>query len=329
MIIGYESALQYWRSARTAEAPAEDVPEGKVFGMRRLSLTERTRRALDRCNAKPPLDVVVPSKQARHTSPLIADHVWRGPLTDRQLFGLGDDLFVCRMPPVLCQLAVARDVLDVAEIAYELTGAYGLTDQEAEGFASGLAPLTDVAELRGYAMTARALGIRGASRALEALDLVIGGSASPRETSVAIFFSTSRVRGGADVCGFTMNRRIELPARLAERVGQKVVVPDFSWGNGTMVEYDSDQEHQSPDARARDEAKRLAYRAEGLDCLTLTNGMLRSNDRLELFVQDLERSLGLRRRPSNSRMDERRRLLRERLFGTETTNAALAALNDA
>lgn len=72
-------------------------------------------------------------------------------------------------------------------------------------------------------------------------------------------------------------------------VGQKTIVPDLSWPNGTVMEYDSDQEHQSPATRARDERKRRAYRAEGMDCLTLTNGILRSNHELNLFCEELEK----------------------------------------
>ena len=56
------------------------------------------------------------------------------------------------------------------------------------------------------------------------------------------------------------------------------------------MEYDSDQEHQSPATRARDERKRRAYRVEGMDCLTLTNGILRSNHELNLFCEELEKA---------------------------------------
>lgn len=87
-----------------------------------------------------------------------------------------------------------------------------------------------------------------------------------------------------------MNAPIALPDRLASMVGQKTIVPDLSWPNGTVMEYDSDQEHQSPATRARDERKRRAYRAEGMDCLTLTNGILRSNHELNLFCEELEKA---------------------------------------
>ena len=66
-----------------------------------------------------------------------------------------------------------------------------------------------------------------------------------------------------------------------------------------------------------------------MDCLTLTNGILRSNHRLNLFAEELERSLGIRRDGVSERSLTARRDLRQRLFGVETEAAALAGLSGA
>lgn len=330
MIVGYETALNYWRVTRTASVSQQvPDPEGRVYGALPLSVSERARLALNLCSSEAPLQVVIPRANERHALPVIENHVWKGPLTSEHLISLGSDIFVCRMPAVLCQLAAKLDVVDLAEIACEILGTYGLAPWTESGSVGDLAPLVDLAELRGYAASAHALGVRGSARALEALSLAVAGSNSPRETCVAVFLQRSRPLGGAGLGGFAMNQRVTLPDRLAKRLGRRVVIPDFSWPNGTLMEYDSKREHLDPETRARDEAKRRAYRAEGLDCLTLTNGILRSNALLDLFVADLEQSLGLKRRPMSGRMESSRRDLRERLFGPETTSAAIGALNGA
>ena len=118
------------------------------------------------------------------------------------------------------------------------------------------------------------------------------------------------------------------PEELAEALGQRTVRPDFSWPDGTVGEYDSDEYHRDPDTRARDERKRRAYQAVGLDCVTMTRGTFRSNAELDLFVADLETSLGLHRNPPNERMLAARRRLRERLFGPEEVSSAIRALRD-
>lgn len=328
MIVGYESALNYWRNIRVAhEGRSVAEPAGKTYGARALSVSERAGLALDLCDSEAPLEVVLRGREGRHGAARVEDHVWRGPLTDEHLVGLGDDISVCRMPVVFCQLASSWDTIELAELACEMAGAYALTPWSNEGSAGDVEPLASLADLQGYAKAARALRVRGAVRALSALALAVERSNSPRETSVAIFFLQSRARGGAGLVGFAMNKRIDLPDRLAEAFGQKTIVPDFSWENGTVVEYDSTQEHLSPAARARDEAKRRMYQDEGMDCLTLTNGILRSNALLDHFVSDLERSLGLSRRPPSARMAQSRRDLRERLFGTESQEAALKELS--
>lgn len=330
LIVGYESALSLWRATRTAYADRDlQDPGGRVFGARQLTPAERASLAITLCSASEPLDVVLKSREGRHGLLSVTDHVWRGPLTDEHLTRLGSGIFVCKMPVVLCQLAASWDVLEVAEVACEMAGTYGVAPWTGQGFEGGMDSLVDLAELRGYASAAKALRVRGATRALSALDLSAAPSNSPRETDVAIFFLRSRALGGAGLGGFTMNRRFDLPASLVELTGRKYLVPDFMWGNGTIVEYDSEQEHLSPEARARDEAKRRAFQAEGLDWLTLTNGILRSDGLLNLFVRDLEESLGLARRPMSAAMESRRRDLRARLFGLESAGAALKAISGA
>ena len=330
LIVGYESALDFWRATRAAYG-GHAVPDldGRVFGARQLTSAEQAALATSLCASEGPLDVVLRSRKGRHGLPSVVDHVWRAPLTDEHLLGIGTNIFVCKMPVVLCQLASSWDVFDVAEVACEMSGTYGVTPWSGSGFEGNMEPLVDLAELRGYASAARALRVRGAARALSALDLAAAPFNSPRETDVAIFFLRSRALGGAGLEGFTMNGCLDLPPRLVELTGRKYLVPDFMWDNGTIVEYDSDQEHRTPETRARDEAKRRAFQAEGLDCLTLTNGILKSDGLLNLFVRDLEGSLGLTRRPMSAATEASRRDLRVRLFGPESVEAALKALNDA
>ena len=327
--VGFESALDFWRAARIA-APGRivEVPEGKIYGARELSLSEQVTLACNLCNTEPPLDVVVPRADARINSERVNSHVWSGPLSEKHLVPLGDGVLVCRPVPMFLQLATIMDEIDLARVGYELCGTYALDADSERGFVDGIPPLVDIAELSAYARSAMALGIRGATRAMRALGIMAGGADSPRETDAAVFLASTRLRGGVGVPGFRMNVSIYLPEELAEALGQRTVRPDFSWPDGTVGEYDSDEYHRDPDTRARDERKRRAYQAVGLDCVTMTRGTFRSNAELDLFVADLETSLGLHRNPPNERMLAARRRLRERLFGPEEVSSAIRALRD-
>lgn len=328
LTVGYESALEFWRATRIASpAQGELDPEGRVYGAVRLSVQAQASLALELCAASAPLHAVVKSKNVHHRCRDVVDHVWSGPLTSEHLVPLERGIEICKMPVVFVQLATMLNEVELAEIAYEMTGTYGLSPDDEPGFCSGLAPLLDVSDLKSYAKSAKLLRIRGAARACAALELVTEGSNSPRESDIAIFFRQTRAKGGIGLSGFSLNEAIHLPKKLAAEMGQKVTIPDFSWPNGTLVEYDSDEYHNTPAGRARDEKKRRAYQAVGLDCLTLTNDILKSNEKLNHFVEDLERSLGIRRRPPSEAMLQKRSDFRERVFGPESVEASMKALN--
>lgn len=326
--IGFESALSFWRAVRVAaQPPRADEPEGRVYGTRELALGEQVARALDLCSVDGPLDVVVPDASSRlGRRGDVRSRVWAGPLLERHLFSVGDGISICRPEVTFVQLATIMGEVALAEVGYELAGSYALARNSPRGFESDVEPLATVEELRAYASAARALGVRGAARAIKALALVADNSNSPQESCVGVLLALPRVQGGAGAPGFKMNAPIRLPGELADALGQKTLIPDFSWPNGIVGEYDSDQEHLSPEARARDERKRRAFRAVGMDCITMTKGTFRSNVELNLFVSDLEGSLGLQRRPPTARILEARARLRERLFGPESEEAALGAL---
>lgn len=327
LIVGFQTALDFWRSARIAEGGIAWLEsEGRIFGARDLTLREQAERISALCHTEGPIDVVAARAAARYARGPVESHVWRGPLGEGWLFRLGDGIAVCRMPVVLAQLGAELSEIDLMRIAYEMTGTYGLAEWADKGMRTGLSPLVDLGELQTYADYARANGVRGASRASDALGWVVPNSNSPRETDVAILHVLPRRRGGLGLGGFRLNDRIELPAALAQDLGRKTLVPDFSWGNGTVTEYDSHSEHDSPEARARDESKRRAYRKAGLDCLTLTKGILGSDQRLNSYALELEESLGVKRRRPTEAILRLRSARREELFGPEATEEALRRL---
>ena len=256
LIIGFDSALEFWRRARAAAPSAPDLePAGHVFGAQRLSVPERAARVCEGYGLEAPLTLVAVGRGRRYACRGVSFLTWSGPLPDALLFGLGDDVFVCRMPLALSQLSRSYDEIGLAEVAYEMAGTYGLAPWAHDDLVKDVRPLTDVSELVSYAQAARALGTYGSSKVLAALTLVVPNSNSPRETGLGIYMMQSRARGGARLGGFRMNEPLELPSQLQEFLGQRVIKPDFLWPNGTVMEYDSDDWHLSPRKKAADERK--------------------------------------------------------------------------
>lgn len=318
LVIGYESALDYWRAMRCAETgPGRDeTPNGRVYGAQRLTLSERAARAAVECRTDLPLHVVVADAGERPNSSALEGHVYKGPLGSAGLHGLGGGVYVCQPAPMIVQLASGMNVLDLAILICELCGTYGLLQDG--NFDSDLQPVTSTAELKAYAAAVKALKVRGAVKALEAMELAADGSASPRESEVAVFFSANRRKGGAGLSGFAMNEKVEVPKELAPLISAKYLKPDYLWEERRLVvEYDSNEHHLSPIEKMRDEKRRRILERMGYKVLSLTAQTLRSDTELTAFVADMELALGIKRRPMTESLLRARGDMRARLFGAE------------
>lgn len=330
LVIGYESALAFWRRARVAAASDAAGDVGRVFGRGRETMDEVVTRALAATGlGDEPLDVVVGPKGRRHHCDRLREHVSAAPLTDDQLLHVDRGLAVCRAPVVLVQLARGHDEVDLARLAYELAGTYALTPWADEGYERDVRPLVELGDLVGYARAAHALGVRGAKRACEALKLVVPGSNSPRETDGAVFMARSRARGGMSLGGFVMNPQIQIPEPLSRVVGRSVIRPDFYWPDyGLILEYESNEFHATPEAMKRDERRRRAFEAAGYLHRRLLNDVVSSDEQLNLFMSELVSHVDPYRAPASAAMLEKRRALRARLFGPPAAGEALRELNN-
>lgn len=317
MIVGYGSALGFWRRSRAAAMPRVIEQDGHVYGSRRRTPREVACYALGLCGTDSPLELAVPPNTMRRRDDVILEREWSGPLGAEQLFRIDGSLAICRMPMVLAQLGRWLDRVELAQIASEMMGSYSLTPWASDSFTGDIRELVDRDELCRYASAAHSLDARGAARALEALEIAFPGSRSPRETDLAILLATSRALGGAGLGGFKLNESIALPKELWELAGMRSVTPDFLWeGRKVALEYDSDAHHLSPMEKTRDEGRRAALERQGYHVMVLTNGMLQDDDALNAQLAELTRHLGVRRAAPSKKMLDRRHDLRHRLFGS-------------
>ena len=328
IIVSHDSALEFWRLARSAGTGGgtEDLePSGRVFGASSLSATDLAARALSVCGLSAPLHVLSVGGAGRIGSPIAKSHRCKVAPAPASLFLVERGIRVCRMPLAMVQLASSRDEIELAQIAYEMTGTYGIDPRTGETVDA--AALLEMQELRSQAMFARATGAPGASRVCKALEQVVPNSNSIKESDVALFFMRSRARGGANLPGFEMNKTIELPAELQRIVGQATITPDFYWSAARLIlEYESDEYHSTPEAMQRDERRRRAFEAAGYMQRRLTNDILKSDTQLNIFIGELARRLDPYRAPASDTMLAQRRALRERLFGPQAQDEALLDL---
>ena len=145
LIVGYQSAVAYWRATRVASPDRDESEFGnKVIGALPLSSAEQIERAMNLCCAEEPLDVVCPTRLDRRNSKRVVNHSWKGPLTRDRTLALGNGIEVCRMPAVFSQLATDLDEISLAQIAGEMAGNYVVDLGEEEGMVGDLAPLVTI-----------------------------------------------------------------------------------------------------------------------------------------------------------------------------------------
>ncbi|SFX64492.1 DUF559 domain-containing protein [Olsenella sp. kh2p3] len=317
--IGSDSALRFWRSVRSTGGSLQEHDAADVFGARALGAAQRVSRARDLClcDEGQPLDSVNGGPFGRCYLIDVCNHKWRAPLGSSQLVCIEDGIFVCRPSVVIAQLGSELDEISLAQVSCELMGTYGLVPWTDEDIVCNVNPLASLSDCREYAVAAHTMNVRGATRALEALRISSPNSASPRETDVAIYFQLGRPHGGAGLDGFAMNQKLAVPKELWSLAGQHVIKPDFCWqGAKVICEYDSDEDHLNSRQKTKDERRRATLEAMGYKVMTLTNGILKSNEALNAFTAELERQLGVRRNPMSAKMLAQRRELRNRLFGS-------------
>lgn len=251
-----------------------------------------------------PAHVLVSSPQDRVRSKRVVSHVWSGPLPDRSLFRLSDDVLMASPGLVLAQMATSTPLPELAAVVMEMCGRYGRVRWSSRGFLDRK-PLTTPQNLREYLCSLP--GHLCIQRAERATQFALVGSRSPLETSFALMVSLPEELGG---CGFArprLNHRIDPSPQLAALCDQGWYEADLCWPERRVIcEVNSRQEHLTPNAQDHDAAKTGALEAMGWRVHSVTVGLLKSPTSREALFGQMTSSLGCPP-PSDRPEDVRRR----------------------
>ena len=255
-------------------------------------------------SAEAPAHVLVSSPQGRVRSELVVSHVWSGPLPERSLFRLSDDVLMASPGLVLAQMATSTPLPELAAVVMEMCGRYGRVRWAERGFLDRR-PLTTPQNLRNYLQGQP--GRFCVRRAEEATRLALVGSRSPLETAFALMVSLPEKLGG---CGFerpSLNHRIDPSPELAALCEQGWYEADLCWPERRVIcEVNSRREHLTPGAQDRDAAKAGALEAMGWRVHSVTVGRLRGATSQGALFRQMAGSLGCPP-PSDEPEDVRRR----------------------
>lgn len=301
LIISGSNAFTFWRAARLGES-SFDPESSTVFGAPSLTQRETVERALRLTRSEAPLHCITPDANARVRIQGVCPHVWKGPLPAAQLYALDARIQVCRPPLAFVQLGRDLDVFDLAMLAFELTGTYSIASWDDGSSHSLSEPLCSLEELCAFAMSCKACGVFGASKVLKSLSLVVPMSNSQAESKIALLMKTPVKLGGFGICRLEMNPTLRLSDAAAEIVGRASIRPDIkviatpsTRSKGSLIEYESDEEHKFRlGAFERDNLRRDAFNLMGYRVFGLTNAQVADPDQLKAFMNGIRRALNMR-----------------------------------
>lgn len=237
---------------------------------------------------RPPYHLLSLNKISYRRSQDTRIHTCTVQLPPRSFFQLEDAVYV--VSPELCfaQIATMVNRTHLTELGFQLCGQYAVDSQgTALGFRN---PVTNAAFLA--RQLAKMKGVSGAKAGLATTQHLCDGSASPRETHLAMMLSLPRSWGGYGLPKPTLNHRVSIPLRDRHVVDADRFYCDLYWENAKLaLEYDSDAHHTGAERITHDAKRRDALALMGIETLTVTNAQIKSLDEMDRIARLVARKL--------------------------------------
>ena len=287
-VLSHISALEYWKSVRYGQRSFRALEDASPFlaeAPRKQELAEPGPWWLTR-----PLHVLVSSDAIRRTSSEVVCHVERAPLPPRSVLDSQNGFCVCAPPLTFVQMATQLSQPKLIELGYELCGTYDLWNDHFRE----CAPLASVEQLTAH--VDRLGPVYGKRKAAQALRYVANGSASPRETILAMLLHLPYRMGGYGIEMPLLNHRIDLGKRERRIAGKNFLVCDLYWPEAKLdLEYNG-SDHADPEQMQRDSMRRDALVSMGITVMTVTKWQLEDGGEMNAIAHAVADRLGKRLR---------------------------------
>ena len=296
MLIGYESALEYWRTVGPAFLRNSDERRSATRRARN-GLTSAEVPRLSEGNRRPagcPLPVTaLVSDVSRRTSTANVTTRICADLPDRSFVDAGEGFLVSTPEFCFLQMANRLSLGCLILLGFELCGTYALVDDEPARRRES--PLTTVAKLKAFAEAAA--NARGRKKALRALHYVLDRSASPMESVLAMLLRLPYNLGGYGLARPALNYHVDVPPRFRKLADRSYCECDLCWPEAHVaVEYDSRLHHTEADRRESDARRRNTLIALGFTVVTVSTDQVVSGGSFNRLAHQLASLLGKRLR---------------------------------
>ena len=314
VIIGYESALHYWRTVGPLDLHgAKERRSATARARKAMQLQEKPR--LPAGNRRPagcalPVNAIVGTASARAQTKSVLGHRWAS-LPEQSVESAGEGFLVSTPEFCFLQMASRLSLERLVQLGCELCGTYA---QQGTGSATRReAALTSVGKLRAFIDAA--LHAYGRAKASRALCFVLDGAASPMETVLALLLCLPYRLGGYAIEQPQLNYRVNVPNRQRKLADRGYCECDLCWpeSNG-VVEYDSALYHLDPERQESDARRRGTLDSRGFTVLTVSRKQVMDGGAFNRLAHQVANLTGTRLRYVDPEFTRAHLALREELF---------------
>lgn len=296
VIIGYESALEYWRTVGPKFLSGYEARQVATRRARRV-LASKERPALSEGNRRPagcmlPLCALVGDPSARTRTPSVQSRFWVV-FPERSFVDAGNGFLVSTPEFCFLQMANQESLARLVLLRFELCGTYALAvGAQARRREK---PLTTVAKLRAFVEGAQ--NAQGRKKALRALRYVLDRSASPMESVLAMLLSLPYSLGGYGLPEPQLNYRVDMPHSFRKLADRSYCECDLCWPKESLaVEYDSRLHHTDLDKQESDARRRGTLIARGYTVISVYHNQVMDSGSFNRLAHQLAKRLGKRLR---------------------------------
>ena len=329
--LGHISALEYWRSNRrplplgastldraTPLVPAASVGLQTSYAQAAAPSAQEIEDLSLRGIAphlSEPVHALLPSSRHVHKLKAASCHICspKG-LPAGAFVDIGGGNAVASPELTLLLLAQTHSPASLLKVAFEFCGshvpAFGSWATQYK-----LHALTNAERIASF------LGNTSRHRGMHALDSVLpyllDGSASPRETAIALLLCLPEHLGGYGICLPKLNHRVNMPSKARKASSGSFYVLDLYWPQYAFaIEYDSDEFHEIRPSITHDAAKRNALSYMGITVATVTNEQVKSWDAFDKVAHLVAKATEkrIRSRAQRYNLYDRREALRRELL---------------
>ncbi|WP_255467167.1 hypothetical protein [Raoultibacter phocaeensis] len=316
IVIGYESALAYWRSVGLGFLhDSKARRRATLRAQKALAVEEKPQ--LEGGNFRPagcglPVHTLVGKDVLRTRTKSVTSSVW-ATLPERSIIDAGMGFLMSSPEFCFLQMATRLSLAKLIQLCFELCGTYAVVDDGSSRERS--APLTSVTKLRAFVQASS--NAPGRTKALRALYYCMDGSASPMETVLTMLLCLPYGLGGYGIERPQLNYQVDVPSSMRSVTDRAYCKADLCWPEAKLcVEYDSKKYHLDPERQESDSRRRNTLVVLGFTMMVVSRGQIADGGAFNRLAKQIAIQTGKRLRYRDPGFTRKHLALRDELLET-------------